>query len=164
MPTTCSKLFGPFAAAHRQHRHDGHCALIHGHNFSFEITFAADSLDENQFVIDFGKLKWLRAYLEELFDHTLLLNADDPALPYLRGVLDNKVRTECGCDIYAHIIEVPSCGAEGLGEYLLNQVNIRLTHPGFVSPEAAEDYSQRCVRVVSVTVFEDEKNKATYVE
>lgn len=163
MPTTCSKLFGPFAAAHRQHRHDGHCALIHGHNWSIELTFTSDSLDENQFVVDFGKLKWLRAYLEDLFDHTLLINADDPALGYLRTVLDNSAQREGFCTL-AKIIEVPSCGAEGLGEYLLNQVNVRLTHPGFVSPEAAEDYSQRCVRVVSVTVFEDEKNKATYVE
>jgi len=154
-------MFGPYAAAHRQHRHDGHCALIHGHNWSFEITFAADSLDENQFVIDFGKLKWLRAYLEELFDHTLLINTDDPALPYLRGVLDNLARAECSITL-ANIVEVPNCGAEGLAEYLLSAVNAHLVHPSYVGGPAAKEYGDRNVRVASVTVYEDEKNKATY--
>lgn len=161
MPTTCSKLFGPFAAAHRQHRHDGHCALIHGHNWSIELTFTSDSLDENQFVVDFGKLKWLRAYLEDLFDHTLLINADDPALGYLRTVLDNSAQREGFCTL-AKIIEVPSCGAEGLAEYLTSQVNGRLVHPSYAGVDAAKDYADRNVRVVSVIVFEDEKNKATY--
>lgn len=158
MPTTCSKLFGPFAAAHRQHRHDGHCALIHGHNFSFKFTFSADRLDENQFVVDFGKLKWLRAYLEKLFDHTFLINTDDPALPYLR----QKLVSVATFPKLADIIEVPNCGAEGLAEYLLSQGNVRLLHPDFVGEAAAEDYSRRNVRIVSVTVYEDEKNEATY--
>jgi len=153
---TCTKKFEGFAAAHRQHRHDGHCALIHGHNFAFEFTFTADRLDENQFVVDFGKLKWLRQLLTDKFDHTLLLNEDDPSLKYLRVVLNNTSRESCGHNLALAKIEVvPNCGAEGLAEYLFAEVNIALLSkdPG---------YAERGVRVLSVVVWEDEKNSASY--
>lgn len=157
---TCTKRFDGFAAAHRQHRHDGHCALIHGHNWSFEFTFEALELDENEFVLDFGKLKWLKAYLTEQFDHTLLLNEDDPQLVYLRSVLDNGPCAEG--TVLAHIVVVPNCGAEGLAKYLHRAVDSRLANPVYC-PEA-EDYIVRQVRVLSVVVWEDDKNSAAYTE
>ena len=43
---TCSKRYSDIPFAHRQHKHDGHCAFIHGHNWAFELTFVATSLDE----------------------------------------------------------------------------------------------------------------------
>ena len=80
---TCSKTYTDLPFAHRQPSHQGHCALIHGHNWSFEFEFAADKLDECGFVIDFGKLKWLKDWINERFDHTLVLNESDPMLDFL---------------------------------------------------------------------------------
>ena len=157
--TTCTKLFSDFPFAHRQHSHDGHCAWIHGHNWSFEITFEADKLDDNQFVVDFGKLKWLKRWLDERFDHTLLLNENDPWLIYLQNVLQDTPESWEQGPCFSKIIVVPNCGAEGLALWIMQQVNQLLdTMPDEIYPDVL---NLRNVRIVKVTVYEDSKNSAT---
>ena len=56
---TCSKTYSDLPFAHRQHRHAGHCSLIHGHNWELKITFACEEFDKNGFVVDFGNLKYM---------------------------------------------------------------------------------------------------------
>jgi 6-pyruvoyltetrahydropterin/6-carboxytetrahydropterin synthase len=145
---TCTKRYDDFPFAHRQPSHDGHCALIHGHNWSFEFEFAADTLDRCGFVIDFGKLKWLKDWLNEKFDHTLVLNQSDPWLPYLTvkltGIEPGGLHP--ATDL-AKIIAIPDCSCEGLAVYLMEKVN-RLI---------AEQTAGR-VRVCRVRVVEDSKN------
>jgi 6-pyruvoyltetrahydropterin/6-carboxytetrahydropterin synthase len=148
---TCTKKYTGFPAAHRQHNHDGHCALIHGHDWAFEFTFAAAQLDDCGFVVDFGKLKGLKDWLNQRFDHTLLLNQDDPLLAYLKRELTD------GKEV-AKIVVVPNCGAEGLAEWVANEVNRNFFCPGVVPA----DWIFRQVHVHSLTVFEDEKNSATF--
>lgn len=80
-PFQSTKRYTDFPCCHRQHRHDGNCAVIHGYSRSFFFVFAATTLDQCGFVVDFGKLKPLKAYLDHMFDHTLLLGADDPLMP-----------------------------------------------------------------------------------
>jgi 6-pyruvoyltetrahydropterin/6-carboxytetrahydropterin synthase len=146
MTITCSKRFENLPFAHRQHNHAGHCRLIHGHNWSFEFTFAGP-LDSNGFVVDFGKLKWLREWLEEKFDHTLVLNDSDPSLEY---IMETLVRGVTGiCDL-AKIVTVPNCGAEGLAEYVAIRINGHLETTGAT------------YRVTRLTVFEDNRNSATW--
>lgn len=81
-----TKTFADLPCAHRQWRHDGHCAFVHGYSRSFYFEFAAAELSETHFVVDFGGLKPLRAWLEAWFDHTLLLCEDDPLLPAFRAL------------------------------------------------------------------------------
>lgn len=76
-----SKTFAGYPCSHRRWRHDGHCAHIHGYSRSFTIWFGTHDRDVNGFVMDFGKLKEVRTWLDAHFDHTLLLDADDPLLP-----------------------------------------------------------------------------------
>lgn len=140
-PTTCSKRFTDLPFAHRQPNHKGHCALIHGHNWSFEFEFQAKSVDSNGFVIDFGDLKWLRAWLEDKFDHTLVLNEDDPR----RG--DMVIALEG----LAKIVFVPNCGAEGLAQWVAEQVD-----------EMVRKLTMDRVRIRAVTVFEDTRNSAKF--
>ena len=52
--------------------------------------------------MDFGKLKPVKAWLESLFDHTLLLDADDPLLPEFRAL---EARGACRLVVLAD-----SCG------------------------------------------------------
>lgn len=156
---TCTKVFHNLPFAHRQHNHDGHCRLIHGHNWAFELTFAAKRLDENMFVVDFGKLKWVREWLEDHFDHTLVLNADDPCLGFLKAHLTPNVfpvgttTKEAASQQLAKIVVVPNCGAEGLAVYVLKHVNDLL-----VQNNIGQD---RGLVVASVRAYEDEKNSAT---
>src|SRR5690554_5711471 len=74
---TCTKVYSDIPFAHQQHTHDGHCSFIHGHNWSIEVTFEASELDENGFVVDFGKLKFLKQWIEDNLDHACLLNESD---------------------------------------------------------------------------------------
>lgn len=147
---TCTKRYDDFPFAHRQPNHRGHCALIHGHNWGFEFEFGATHLDENFFVVDFGDLKWLKNWLTSQFDHTLVLNEDDPMLNYLRNALDSQPGEREGAPL-AKIVTVPNCGAEGLARHIFLTVNEGLV----------EIYHNR-VFLTRVTVFEDGKNSATY--
>ena len=153
MSITCSKVFGPFPFAHRQHSHDGHCALIHGHNWKIEIQFSCMDFDDNGFVIDFGKLDWLKKWLEERFDHTLVLNRTDPGREYLESVLCGAAMKAIGLKPLAKITLVHNCGAEGIARQVLEEVNILL--------RSRDELAEREVRVSKVTVWEDEKNFAT---
>ena len=141
---TCTKRYDDFPAAHRQPNHDGHCALIHGHNWSFEFEFVASALDECGFVVDFGKLKWLKDELSVMFDHTLLLNETDPK----RGVIEAALAS---FGIH-NVVVVPDCSCEGLAQLLIERITRRL---------AGVWFGGRAVAVKRVTVFEDGKNSAT---
>lgn len=78
MDLVSTKAFYNYPCAHRQWRHDGNCALVHGYSRSFHFTFAAEQRDKCGFVVDFGALDWVKALLERNFDHTLLICHDDP--------------------------------------------------------------------------------------
>jgi len=145
MSYTCAKEYMNLPAAHRQHSHDGHCALIHGHNWGFKITFTSDELDVNGFVVDFGRLKFIKEWLDDTFDHTLLLNEEDPYLTHFKQGLGDLG--------FAKITIVENCGAEKLAEHVFKNVNRLLAENGL--PNA---------RVTRVVCFEDSKNSATYTE
>lgn len=147
---TCTKTYADLPFAHRQHMHAGHCALIHGHNWSITFTFTAAVLDECGFVVDFGKLKWLKSWLNERFDHTLVLNANDPKLDYLGSCLTTG---QPGYPVFAKIIVVPDCSCEGLAGWLFTEVSSLL--------RCREDLGARGVRLLRVVVQEDSKNSAT---
>lgn len=103
------KQFKGFPCCHRQWRHDGHCRFVHGYSRSFTFWFRAHNLDKNQFVVDFSSLKALRAKLEKQFDHTFLVNEDDPLLDHWQnlhalGALDLRVMANVGMESTAEMI------------------------------------------------------------
>jgi 6-pyruvoyltetrahydropterin/6-carboxytetrahydropterin synthase len=49
----------------RQHQ----CSRLHGHNYIVEVELQAELLDERGFVVDYGELRQLKAYIDEVFDH-----------------------------------------------------------------------------------------------
>ena len=85
---SCSKSFEDFPCSHRQWRHEGHCRYVHGYSRSFTFWFVARELDVNGFVVDFSRLKPLEKRLKEQFDHTFLVNKDDPLLNYWKELHD----------------------------------------------------------------------------
>jgi len=148
-----TKSYRDFPAAHRQPQHAGHCRLIHGHNWGFDLTFQCGVLDSNGFVVDVGELKAVKMFLTECFDHTLLLNEGDPLAPVLRyQSVTNKD------DVWAKVVLVKNCGMEGLAQFVLEEVNV------FISNGAIPGTGQRGLRCVEVVCLEDSKNSATYKE
>lgn len=104
------------SACFRQWRATSHCRFLHGYPLSFKFTFGAKKLDENGWVINFGGLKPLKAWLEQTFDHKLLVAQDDPQLGRLRE-LGSQISDGYGCDELscpplAQVIVVPAVGCE----------------------------------------------------
>lgn len=138
---TCSKTYADIPFAHRQHRHAGHCRLVHGHNWTITVHFAADTLDANGFVIDFGALGFLRDWIRDHLDHACVFNADDPLRETLVAAAPEAWK----------VLVVPSCSAEGLARHLLETFE----------PMVAAHSGGR-VRVAEVEVWEDARNAARY--
>ena len=150
--TTISKTYADIPFGHRQHKHKGHCAWIHGHNWSFTITFSAKQLDECGFVVDFGKLKWIKKWIEEKLDHSLLLNVDDPIFKRHGDVLEG----------YARLLAVPDCSCEGLAQWIYDALEKHLKSTA--DEELAHAVHTRGLHIVSVQLFEDARNSATFTK
>lgn len=138
---TCRKTYADIPFAHRQHRHDGHCSLIHGHNWDITLTFGCATPDENGFVVDFGKLKFLRTWINENLDHACVFNTDDP----LRETL--VASAPQAWKVYV----LDSCSCEGLARHL----------HGIFDALVREHTAGRAF-VTAVEVTEDSKNSAAW--
>jgi len=83
MPYQSTKTYGHnigLSACFRQPKAHSHCRFLHGYSLAFRFTFQAAELDERNWVVDFGGLKPLKAWLEDTFDHKVVLDADDPEM------------------------------------------------------------------------------------
>ena len=70
---------------------DSHCRHIHGYQLKAKIWFGCKTLDDRNWVVDFGGLKDLKATLQGYFDHTLTVAADDPALELFKQLATGDV-------------------------------------------------------------------------
>ncbi len=106
---TCSKHFEGYPCSHRQWRHSGHCRFVHGYSRSFTFWFAASELDDLGFVVDFSSLKELEKKLKHQFDHTFLVNSDDPLIEewerlHSLGAIDLRVMSNVGMESTSKLI------------------------------------------------------------
>jgi 6-pyruvoyltetrahydropterin/6-carboxytetrahydropterin synthase len=128
-------------AGHRVCNHASKCAHLHGHRYGFAFTCEADAvdgLDALGMVIDFAVIKArLCAWLDEHWDHRMLIWCNDPMLETLRAV-DRTV------------VSLPfNPTAEQLAQHMVDVVGpMQLRHTG--------------VRLVACTVQETAKCSATY--
>lgn len=76
-----------FDAAHRLWGYKGKCFFVHGHTYRLKVFVSSDVLDDQGFVIDFGDLKKIvKTYIDDKWDHTLILNMIDP----IYGLLEDQ--------------------------------------------------------------------------
>ena len=106
---TCCKEYVGFPCAHRQWKHPGHCRFVHGYSRSFKFWFKAKCLDQFGFVVDFSSLKQLEEKIKDQFDHTFLINEDDPLLSVWQqlhsdGALDLRIMKNVGMESSAEMI------------------------------------------------------------
>mgnify|MGYP003652326199 CR=1 FL=1 len=69
---------GLSACFRQPHADHSHCRFLHGYSLQFKFTFSCAELDDKNWVVDFGGLKPLKAWLEETFDHKVVLDSKDP--------------------------------------------------------------------------------------
>ena len=128
------------SAAFRQWRAESHCKYLHGYSLEFEFEFGAEKLDEKNWVVDFGGLKDLEAWLRRNFDHKTLVASDDPKLTEFKTLNDNGV---------IDMVVVESTGAEMFAKMAME----------YSSKMIQDNYGERCW-VESVTVREHGANSA----
>lgn len=148
MPFQSTKTYGHevgLSCCFRQWRADSHCQLLHGYPLAFKFVFEAETLDERNWVVDFGGLKPLKGMLEDTFDHTMLVAADDPKKEVILDL--DRVHG------IAKVIEVENCGCEATAKLVFDVTAQWLKDAG---------YGDR-VRLKSVEVSEHGANSALYV-
>ena len=144
MTMRSSKTYSNFPCAHRQWRHEGNCALVHGYSRSFTFWFECEQRDKCGFVVDFGDLKWLKSWLEAKFDHTLLICDNDP----LRGLFETlEARRACKLVLPPYGVGMEDT-AQWLCEYADNELRARTKGRAWV---------------YSVESRENDKNSAIYI-
>lgn len=142
-PYTSTKFFkeiGP--CAYRNWKSNTECYKLHGYDRSFKFVFGCKNLDKQGFVVDFGGLKEIKRQLEYWFDHTVILQADDPMVGAMRKL-----------DKLGHLVlrTFPLISCEGLAEYVGEYVDNMLQE---------KDKGRNWV--ISCEVIEAEKNSAIY--
>ena len=148
-----TKIFDGFSCCFRQWKAETtHCKYLHGYGVSFKVKFEGE-LDHRNWVWDFGGMKRAKtkidglspkAWMDHMFDHTILVAEDDP---HLEGF---KTMNEQGV---AQVRIIPATGAEKFAEYIFHKLN------DFVQVE-----TQGRVKVVKVEFMEHSKNTAIYKE
>jgi len=147
-----SKVFDGFSTVFRQWKaNTTHCRFLHGYGVSFKVYFEGD-LDHRNWVWDFGGMKRAKtqidgmspkAWMDYMFDHTLICAEDDPALPEWERLNEEGI-------IQLRVVE--ATGAEKFSEYIFNKIN------DFVLEE-----TEGRVKVIKVKFAEHGKNAAYYV-
>ena len=151
-----TKTFDNFSVALRQWKaQHSHCQLLHGYAFKFKVTFESNEedidkqLDDMNWIVDFGGFKeapkgnGLKGWMDAMFDHTTLIEKDDPHKDIFEQLEQMGI-----CRV--HFLD--RMGAESVAKLVSDKFNERLSKTD----------AGRC-RVVKVECFENEKNSAIYI-
>ena len=146
-----TKLFDGFSCVFRQWKAENtHCRFMHGYGVSFRVWFEG-GLDDRNWVWDFGGMKRAqtkidgmnpKAWMDYMFDHTILVAKDDPMLSLINELEHSKI---------AQVRVVEATGAEKFAEFIFDKLNT------FVQTE-----TEGRVRVAKVEFMEHGKNTAIY--
>jgi len=98
---------GLSACFRQPHADHSHCRFLHGYSLQFKFTFAANELDKRNWVVDFGGLKPLKAWLEDTFDHKVVLDKHDPMMYHFEtlqtvGVAELTILDGVGVEKFAY--------------------------------------------------------------
>lgn len=86
-----AERYHDISCGHRVVGHEGKCKTLHGHNYRVHFVVGAPELDGLGRVLDFTAIKEsLCMWLENNWDHRMLIWAKDPMLPVLEK-LDRSV-------------------------------------------------------------------------
>lgn len=109
MNNTTASRYHDISVGHRVAGHESKCQHLHGHNYRITFEIGASELDKVGRVLDFGVIKSLLCmWLEDNWDHKMLIWENDPLLPSLLAV-DNG----------ASIVITPfNPTAENMGEFI----------------------------------------------
>jgi 6-pyruvoyltetrahydropterin/6-carboxytetrahydropterin synthase len=163
-----TKLFDNYSVAIRQHKaQHSHCQLLHGYALEFKVWFESiepieeNQLDEMNWIMDYGGFKalpkggesieelkktgnGLKDWMDYMWDHTLLIEKDDPQLETFQYM------QELGL---CHLRVMDKIGAESAAKMVYDKFNDVMSRTGGGR-----------VKVVKVECWEAPKNSSIYQE
>ena len=152
-----TKLFENYSVAIRQWKaQHSHCQLLHGYALKFKVWFASNEpLEENQlddmnWIVDYGGFKQqpvgngLKAWMDHMWDHTLLIQKDDPYV---------DIFEQLGPMGLAKVHLLDKMGAESCAKLVFDKFNDVLSKTD----------GGRC-KVIKVECFENDNNSSIYQE
>lgn len=152
-----TKRFSNFSVALRQWKaQHSHCQLLHGYAFKIKVWFASNEkdidkqLDDMNWVVDYGGFKTpphgngLKDWLNHMFDHTTLLEKDDPCLDIFQQLEQMGI---------CKLIVMEKMGAESVAKMVFDKFNEVLSKTD----------AGRC-KVIKVECFENDDNSSIYQE
>lgn len=150
-----TKRFDNYSVAIRQWKaQHSHCQLLHGYALEFKVWFASvEPLEENQldsmnWIVDYGGFKTqpigngLKDWMDYMFDHTTLIEKDDPYLDLFKTMEQMNL---------LHLRVMDKIGAESAAKLVFDKFNDVLSKTD----------AGRC-KVIKVECFENQKNSSIY--
>jgi 6-pyruvoyltetrahydropterin/6-carboxytetrahydropterin synthase len=146
-----------------------HCSTLHGYSLGIKLIFESSTLDEKNWVFDFGGLKAFKTWADYMFDHTLVIAHDDPQLEFFTAMntvttanaldVNSKVPFERGavCDI--RIVE--GVGCEMFAKIAYDKM-AEILETAKLDSSVTRYPVNATVRLKSVEVFEHGANSAIY--
>jgi 6-pyruvoyltetrahydropterin/6-carboxytetrahydropterin synthase len=144
------------SCGHRVVGHEGKCKGLHGHNHRIHFTCSAPDLDPLGRVIDFGAVKQrLCQWLEDNWDHKMLLWSEDPALYVFSGAHMTAAFVDAAViDEVRQSIEIVDFNptAENMALYLLRVLGPeRLIGTGVTLVRVHIEETRKCSATVELT-------------
>lgn len=152
-----TKLFDNYSVALRQWKaQHSHCQLLHGYALKFKVWFASvepdvdKQLDSMNWICDYGGFKTkpvgngLKDWLNDMFDHTTLIEKDDPQLDIFQQMEQMGL---------LHLRVMDKMGAESCAKLVFDKFNDVLSKTD----------AGRC-KVIKVECFENDTNSSIYEE
>jgi 6-pyruvoyltetrahydropterin/6-carboxytetrahydropterin synthase len=144
-----------------------HCSLLHGYSIGIKLIFESETLDDRNWVMDFGGLKAFKEWSEYMFDHTLVIAEDDPHRAMFEKMAELGLQDQGGvCDV--RIVEGVGCEKFAETAYKKMDEILKTFQRGeAVTLENGKTFECRYpvgqgVRLRSVEVFEHNANSAVY--
>jgi len=140
-----TKIIPMGSTAFRQWRAGSHCKFIHGYRLQTKLWFGLNkgaTLDDKNWVFDFGGCKEIKNLLEDQFDHTFCAAADDPELETFKE-LDEKGLIQ--------LRVMDGVGIEKTAEWVYRTVS-----------KYVKESTNGRVKIDKVEVWEHEGNSAIY--
>lgn len=152
-----TKRFTNFSVALRQHKaQHSHCKHLHGYSFELKVWFASveedvnKQLDETSWIVDYGGFKdapignGLKSWLDNILDHTTLIEKDDPYLDIFQQMEQMDI---------CKLVVMDKMGAESVAKLVFDKFNDKLSKTN----------GGRC-KVIKVECFENQNNSSIYEE
>ena len=137
-----TKIIELGSCAFRQPTATSHCKYLHGYRLTAKFWFEASSLDENNWVVDFGGLKELKNILQNQFDHTTCISKADPKIMLFEQMKEHEL-----CDLRI----MDGVGIEKFAEWCHG-----------VADEHVQRLTGKRCKCIKVEVFEHENNSAIF--